>query len=240
MTTLLQEALGSSLAPSDPFYNIDREDVESNETLTHLLSRSEDTACDVVTNSASVWSRGVGAERSLEGDRRYASETISRKEIDNTSDSDVSISDGEFENFQQLLSNNIECQIEQVNESDLSHSEDEFEVTKAADDNTIEGIIEINQKSSEKDTERGRAILKQCRIWEGMLEARIHIQKSLLLANTLPHPQEFCEFMGQAGSLAEEPIRAAKESLTNLLEKLVCLQSELVTANNQFPSGKCL
>ena len=241
MSSLLHEIY--SLQTPHSSYNIDREDVESNETLAHL-EQAGDTTCDVVTNSASTWSRGVEAERWIEGDMRYTSETISRKDIDNTSESDYSISEGEFENFQQLLSNNIENQIEHGNESELSHSdmesEGEVEVTITADDSIIKGIIEINQKSSEKDTNRGRAVIKQFRTWEGMLEARIHIQKSLLLANSLPHPQEFREFMGQAGSLAEEPIREAKQSLTNLIEELVCLQRALVNANKQFPTGNII
>ena len=237
MTSLQEEIYTNLLAPN-PSYNIDREDIESNETLTHL-QQSGNATDDVVTNSASKWSRGVEAEHWIAGDKRYESEVIARKDIDYTSDSDISISEGEYENFQQLLSNNIEGQLEHVNESELSHSDtvsEDSDVSKTAEDGIIKGIIEINQKSSEEDKKRGIAIIKQFRVWEGMLETRIHIQKALLVANSLPHPQEFSEFLEQAGSLAEVPIREAKDSLVNLKEELCCLQRALVNANTEFPS----
>ncbi|KAI6661621.1 Protein AATF-like [Oopsacas minuta] len=233
--TSIQKEISSSLLASEQSHNIDIQDFESNETLSHL--RSSEPFTDVVTNSASKWSRGVELMHQIEGDERYLSEKISRKDIEySNSDSETSFSEGEYENFQQLLSNRLDDEIENVDKSETinSDSESDFEVTKTAD-NTLEGIIEINQKSSEKDMNKGRAILKQFKFWDGLLESRIHIQKALLLSNSLPHHDEFGKFIEQAGKLAEDPLNDAKSSLNHLLEELISLQTTFANANKLFP-----
>lgn len=238
--TSVQQGISLSLLPKQSSYDIDRADFESNETLTHLQSSESHT--DVVTNSASAWSKGVEVVQRIEGDERYFSEKISRKDIDSgDSESEISFSEGEYENFQKLLANRFENEIETIDqseniESDASSNED-FDVTKTADDN-MESIIEINQKSSQKEAQKGRAILKQFKIWEGTLESRIHIQRVLLLANSLPNHGYFDEFIEAAGDVAEETLNGVRGSVESLIEELVCLQKAFVDTNKQFPSGK--
>ena len=236
----IQQEISLSLLPKQSSDNIDRDDFESNETLTHLQFSEPRT--DVVTNSASAWSRGVEVVQRIEGDERYFSEKISRKDIDSgDSDSEISFSEGDYENFQTVLANRFESEVENIDrgesvESDVNSSET-FDVTKTADD-SIEGIIEINQKSSQKDAQKGKAILDQFRIWEGTLESRIHIQRGLLLTNSLPHHGYIGKFIEQAGDVAEDSLNDVRESVESLIEELVCLQRSFVDSNKQFPSGK--
>ena len=227
----------STLLQSTPSYNIDREDVESNETLANL--ETVDNTVDLVTNFAGRWSRGVGADFKIGSDERYVSEKISRKDLPySDSESEISISEGDYESFQKMLTDELEKQNENFVESDFSHldsvSDAESKMSSTPeinDDDEIKGIIEINQKSSEKDAKKGRAVIKQHKTWEGVLESRIHLQNCLVIANSLPHPNEFVSFCEQAGSLADEPIRNAKSSLNQLITNLVKLRTSMVEAN---------
>ena len=238
--TSIQQEISLSLVPEQSSYDIDRADFESNETLTHLQFSEPQT--DVVTNSASAWSKGVEVVQRIEGDERYFSEKISRKDLDSgDSESEISFSEGEYENFQQLLANKIENEIENIDqsvdiESDGSSNEN-FDVTKTADNN-LEGIIEINQQSSQKEAQKGRAILKQFKIWEGTLESRIHIQRGLLLTNSLPNQGYFDKLIEQAGDVAEDTLNDVRGSIESLIEELTCLQKTFVDSDEHFPSGK--
>ncbi|KJZ71648.1 Protein BFR2 [Hirsutella minnesotensis 3608] len=75
--------------------------------------------------------------------------------------------------------------------------------------------------SNQADVEKGRAIQKQRKIYDGLLNLRIRLQKALVAANTFPT-------LDDASAADSEPYEAAEEAAIKLLNTISSLRTNLV------------
>ncbi|KAK3181974.1 rRNA-processing protein bfr2 [Lecanicillium sp. MT-2017a] len=100
---------------------------------------------------------------------------------------------------------------EEDDEDEDEEEEDEEEPKEAAKPNMM-------AKSANADAEKGAAIQKQRKIYDGLLNLRIRLQKALIAANTFPtleEPEEEAE---------SEPYEAAEEAAIKLLNTISSLR----------------
>ncbi len=124
------------------------------------------------------------------------------------------------------------------NESDFDGG-DILPETQTNNDNESDEEVEEVEKTDEKrlqinkDVEKGVSIQNQLQIWEKLLEMRIHSQKILLKANSLPQ----LDYFEQLTSHPEfnGAVQKASSNVENLLTKLCTLQKALI---NQYPEMK--
>lgn len=111
---------------------------------------------------------------------------------------------------------------------DENDESDEAKDEAAETEKDDEKQLQIN-----KDVEKGVSIQNQLHIWEKLLEMRIHSQKVLLKANSLP-PSDYFDRLNSNAEL-NEAVQKTSSNVENLLTKLCTLQKSLI---NQFPEMK--
>lgn len=134
--------------------------------------------------------------------------------------------------------------VEDEDGSSLDENESDFDggdIIAAGQDENDESDAEMEetQKGDEKqlqinkDVEKGVSIQNQLHIWEKLLEIRIHSQKILLKANSLPQ----ADYLNQLTSHPNfnDELQKASTNVENLLMKMCSLQKALV---NQYPETK--
>jgi protein AATF/BFR2 len=89
----------------------------------------------------------------------------------------------------------------------------------------------LDEKASEEDTVKAAHTVNQTRLWEALIEARIHMQPLLAIANRMPHPETHALFCSEEGtsSLAE-----ASQGPTEVLHDLDMLECELWNAHEEL------
>lgn len=145
---------------------------------------------------------------------------------------------------------------EQESESEASHNSDEDDngssfdedesdfdggdiMPEQVDDDEKDKTDDETQKDDEKqlqinkDVEKGVSIQNQLHIWEKLLEIRIHSQKILLKANSLPSTEYFEQFNSHPEF--NDAVQRTSANVENLLTKMCTLQKALV---NQYPETK--
>lgn len=88
----------------------------------------------------------------------------------------------------------------------------------------------VRQRRDE-DREKGRAVTKQLKLWDSLLDARIRLQKSVTASNQLPSPTELSEFTFHRRCL-EARHALVGESLA-LVEELSALRDELIKKDKE-------
>lgn len=139
---------------------------------------------------------------------------------DDTEDEDSHIRDEEASSFDEDESD--------FGGGDILAEREDDEMTDPEPEKDDEKQLQIN-----KDVQKGVSIQNQLQIWEKLLEIRIHSQKMLLKANSLPQPNHFQQLASKS-SFDEEASKTVK-NVENLLTKMCNLQKALV---NQFPETK--
>ena len=89
------------------------------------------------------------------------------------------------------------------------------------------------------EVEKGAAIKRQLKVWESLLECRIQLQKVLHRANRYPRHGDFQEFTEEAEDEREysETLAESSQSVTEVLDALLELQTTLVNANAETRSA---
>ncbi|XP_055852054.1 protein Aatf [Episyrphus balteatus] len=93
----------------------------------------------------------------------------------------------------------------------------------------------VSAKNNKLETEKGICVQNQLSIWEKLLEIRIHSQKMLNKANSLPDPIDFNKL--SSNKEFKDTTQDVKKNAEILLEKLIETQ---VTLANQFSEIKKL
>lgn len=106
--------------------------------------------------------------------------------------------------------------------------DDENDKTDEEPEQDDEKQLQIN-----KDVEKGVSIQNQLQIWEKLLEIRIHSQKFLLKANSLPQANYFQQLSSHPEF--NDAVKKTSANVENLLTKMCTLQKALV---NQYPEMK--
>lgn len=186
--------------------------------------------------------RGVVSKRSLDDD----SEDNDSEEEDEDDDLSEDDSEGEF-----VKSNKLNYS-ENGDFNESNSDEDEDEGSDNDDDDDDENNSENSENSDEEDeliqddnllvtnpeesnVNKGVSVKNQLRIWEKMLEMRIHSQKMLLTANSYPSSDYFEKFSTDEQFIEQSNLAA--ENVESLLGNLLELQSTLIS---KFPETEDL
>uniref|UniRef100_A0A1A9VZY3 Apoptosis antagonizing transcription factor/protein transport protein n=1 Tax=Glossina brevipalpis TaxID=37001 RepID=A0A1A9VZY3_9MUSC len=163
---------------------------------------------------------------------RYKGKITSRKELE----ADSSENDSEEENEQSVYESSDtdeqafanESKIEDGNSSsDEMHDETEMsEATEESEDAAEDDNHVISEVNRAAEIQKGFCVQNQLRIWERLLELRMHSQKILTKLNQLPKPQEIQDSLKKQQN-SNDIIRPS----LNLLNQLIVLQDSFT---NQF------
>jgi len=120
--------------------------------------------------------------------------------------------------------------------------EDENDVDDDDDDGAGDQMRSMAQVNVAAEVEKGGAIKRQTAVWESLLECRIQLQKVLQKANRYPRHGDFEEFTKEAEAEAESPefaaaLTASSQSVTEVLDSLLELQTTLMNANAETKSA---
>ncbi|KAL0580603.1 DNA-directed DNA polymerase delta [Marasmius crinis-equi] len=130
------------------------------------------------------------------------------EEDDEDEDEDPSTSEHESDDEQVDQS---EEQNHSTNTTLAGHADEKNATTEA------EGLTSALRKTREEDRKKGLAVSRQIDIWDGLLDARIRIQKASVASQRLP--------IGQWSKLRESP--ECQESLLRMLKEATLLSEEL-------------
>lgn len=114
-----------------------------------------------------------------------------------------------------------------------SNEDDDKSPTKST---TNETSSIIKPSTTTGDLQKGYAVQNQLKIWEKLLEMRIHTQKILTKANSMPISEKFQNLCTADQSFADLA-QTTSANVTNLLEKMCEMQQLLV---KQYPDTKQL
>ncbi|KAF8159798.1 apoptosis-antagonizing transcription factor [Crassisporium funariophilum] len=105
-----------------------------------------------------------------------------------------------------------------------SHSQKPLE-----DSTPVEDMSTVLKQTREQDLKKGQAVKRQVALWDTLLDTRIRLQKSVVLANKLPPPAQIKEYL-------ETP--ECRDAMSNLLQEaalltdvLFSMQENLLTTN---------
>ncbi|KAG7483646.1 hypothetical protein MATL_G00040590 [Megalops atlanticus] len=105
-------------------------------------------------------------------------------------------------------------------------SEEEEEMDDDADDSGA--VVTFSKEKVSDEVEKGKAVKNQLALWDQLLEGRIKLQKSLLIANQLPQPTSFPEFKRRGGPEFAAALKNSHKALKALQRSLLELQDELL------------
>lgn len=183
--------------------------------------------------------------KELDSDDELSTDGFQNQESnDNMQDSAAEEDDDEnFESGQDEGSDSGEEEALSIDEDESDYDggdimADEAGVMRSESDEDGSKIDEDESKVDEqsqisKDVQKGVAIQNQLLIWEKLLEIRIHSQKVLLKANSLPQTDSFQQFTSH--DEFNVAVQKTSNNVENLLSKMCSLQKAL---NNQYPDIK--
>ncbi|KAI9585659.1 protein Aatf [Glossina fuscipes] len=172
---------------------------------------------------------------------RYKGKITSRKELE-ASDSEDDSDEGSEQNVPAFSDSNEEStsanqsKIEYENSSseDVDDETEMSEFTEESEDDIEEETKDdnhlFNKANYETEIQKGVCVQNQLRIWERLLELRIHSQKILTKANELPKPEEMQDCLKNQQNFADILNPSLK-----LLNQLIDLQDYFT---NQFSELK--
>ncbi|TDL23664.1 TRAUB-domain-containing protein [Rickenella mellea] len=165
-------------------------------------------------------------------DPKYSAVRVSRNQLlDDSNDHPVPDSDGNSEQIS-LSDTNHESQDEDGHSSDedednLSDGEPEqippVSLTSAKPPSdppsaTTNDLASSLKHTRDEDRKKGKAVSRQLALYDGILDARIRLQKCVSSANSLPHPDRIPSFL-----LTTE----ARDAADSMLKEAVALSHEL-------------
>ncbi|XP_050408062.1 protein AATF [Patella vulgata] len=133
---------------------------------------------------------------------------------------------------------------EEEDDDDEGDDDDDEEMSDEEDDDDVQEEKKINKDGKEsgikqfstpaaasEEVEKGKHAKNQLGIWDGLLETRIKLQKTVSSINQLPQPSIWSLFNKLGGENFDNLATEAQCELRTLLEKLVQLQTLLLLQN---------
>lgn len=164
---------------------------------------------------------------------KYSGVIASRKDYVSTDDDNEDCSNSktsaleDSDNIVDFNESNSEAESEAEGDSDVYD-----ESNKDLDEEEIENEL-VSIKNNKLEVEKGICVQNQLSIWEKLLEIRIHSQKMLNKANSLPDPNLFNKLSNEREF--KDVAQDVQKNTEVLLEKLIETQ---VTLANQFSEIK--
>ncbi|XP_055902514.1 protein Aatf [Eupeodes corollae] len=172
---------------------------------------------------------------------KYSGVIVSRKNDDTSDEDDDEYNDNDGTDSQTSAVGTPEDQAmfhkdgSEEDEPEINSDEDQDsneDLSSNEDEETPESELFV-ARNNKLEAEKGVCVQNQLSIWEKLLEIRIHSQKILNKANSLPNPDKFQKLCNHKEF--KDPAQEVKKNAEMLLEKLIETQ---VTLANQFSEIK--
>lgn len=167
-------------------------------------------------------------------------------QLKNDFDSDEPVSEGEMDDGEVMEEEEEGADEEAEEEADSEEDEDNEALTDENESDFDADILyaspSIEKQSTEKPSEsssilpkaqsqdqlkKGKAVQNQLQMWEKLLEIRIHSQKMLIKANSLPTHAKF-QSITENNLEFNELAKETEQNVTNLLSKMCEMQNVLL------------
>ncbi|XP_049775523.1 protein AATF [Schistocerca cancellata] len=131
-------------------------------------------------------------------------------------------------------------------EGEDSATDDSFSITggakhlaenKQVSDIASDNFQHVSNRNTNLEIEKGRCVRNQLRMWDSLLECRIHLQKCLLTANRIPSHAAFEDYKQKGGTQLKDALNKTQNFVTDLLEKFIVLREALLQS---FPETRNL
>lgn len=178
--------------------------------------------------------RGVVSKRSLDNDSEDGNSEEEEGDSEDEDDSEGNFvksnklnysENGDFDESNSDEDENEDEDDDDDDDGDENSSEDE--INSDEEDELIQHDNLLVTNPEESNVNKGVCVKSQLRIWEKMLEMRIHSQKMLLTANSYPSSDYFEKFSSDEKFIEQSNLAA--ENVESLLGNLLELQSTLIS-----------
>lgn len=174
----------------------------------------------------------TGQDELEKWDDDYEGEEIDEEESENEDDGDGDEDDGDEDNDEQEDYDDDE-EGSDGEESDFDGGDIIPNATKETEQKPDLSRI-LPKQQTDDHLSKGYCVQNQLQIWEKLLEVRIHSQKMLIKANSLPQPTQF-EQLTEKSTEFSELINDTQEKVSTLVSQMRDLQSLLL---NQYSETK--
>ena len=110
--------------------------------------------------------------------------------------------------------------------SEIFKNNDKEEVKEAEEED--QGIATFSASNIEKEVAKGKCVQRQLQIWDGLLELRIAMQKSLAKINQFPTPLKPFK---EAITSPDGELKKSQVMLAKILDQLLELKRQLMHKN---------
>lgn len=209
------------------------EDVnEENDVDEVLLSKFRKQNVDLLAEVDMKYAGKKGSRKNLKGE---SSDEFCEEEEEVATSDDLNDSDERDENSDDIEKNTSEEESESDNEDASEDSDNGSIALSEENDSNFQHMRETNVSEQVK---KGLCIRNQINIWENLLEMRIQMQKCLVAANKMPQKSYYKEIEKESECMDfRTKIKDTKDSLGNVLEKLLSLQNLVI---KKYPETKNL
>jgi protein AATF/BFR2 len=233
-------------------------DSEEQEEQDDTIAKFEEFSENLEVNNVLSDFRKKNVKQLVDLDKKYTGKVVSRKELEESDLSDGSGDEEEQVENQSDSESELENEEVQEEESEQGSSDEDVGSDEVDDDmgdnfdisqfskpqppTDFQDLTERDQtelltdKSINEEVKKGICVQNQLKVWEKLLEVRIKSQKMLITANSLPNSECF-EKLNELDNGFDKKAGETAENVSNLLEKLMELQSELV---NRYSETKNL
>ncbi|ORX93000.1 TRAUB-domain-containing protein [Basidiobolus meristosporus CBS 931.73] len=164
-------------------------------------------------------------EVAVDSDDDFGSDPLPEDEELEFDDSDLGESQDGSEQDSEALEDTSSEEDEEVDDYEQDEKLQE-ELQKIQEDE--KSLLKNITQSAKSDVEKGQHVKNQLHIWEGLLDLRIRIQKSINSANKLPQHDIYPEFCTPESNLAVEE---AKTEVRELMDSLLDIRTSLYERN---------
>ncbi|XP_072015178.1 protein AATF-like [Amphiura filiformis] len=109
--------------------------------------------------------------------------------------------------------------------------DDDEEDTGFSSDEDRTAVKPFSQGSLQEELQRGKATKAQLGLWDGLLEARIKLQKAVSCTNQMPQHDTLDEFVDHGGDELEDALSKGTKDLEILVSAMIELQETLLLQN---------
>lgn len=131
----------------------------------------------------------------------------------------------------------LEEEEEEQSDSEIEDEESYADGTELLEDENDNNFRHMKSTDLKSQMTKAVCVRNQVSMWESILEMRIQLQKCLISANKMPQGEYYKEIAAESGTEFSEKTKEVKNTVTNLLEKFLMLQSLLLS---QYPDTKTL
>lgn len=174
-------------------------------------------------------------DKSSPEDNDLAEET--GEDMSYSEEDEEDVSDDEMRNFKKLIASKSEKSKEGDSYDDEDEEEESSEEEEIENDANDEMTKQFSNIDVTNELEKSQAINNQKEILNRLVEARIKLQKLLLIVNKLPQFSVWEKLKEKGGKELSEHLNKGSQSISKVMKLWLNLQTELVNRNKEIQSS---